>query len=162
MEWIEGLAPWEIFFTGTTYYSASNASLQRTFEGFMKRNYPKVSYVYTLEPHSAEGFHVHSLFDEGHDIRWKDFWSKWFKRYGRNRTEPIAHKADVENYVTKYICKTHEQKHRNKNAEIWWNVHLSQYRKRMKRIVTNGSSRRTGTRKEELWPKDTGLQMGFG
>ena len=145
IEWIDGLAPWETFFTGTTRYAASNRSLQKTYERFMKHNYPKVSYVYTLEPHSAEGFHVHAMFDEGHDIRWKGFWKKWFDRYGRAKTEPMRHKADVASYVTKYICKTHETKTHNTKEEIWWDVHLTKYRQHMKPTVMNGSSQRIGT-----------------
>ena len=150
--WLDSLAPWEIFFTGTTRYAASNRSLQRTFEGFMKRNYKHVSYIYSLEPHMDSGFHVHAMFDEGHRIKWKEFWGQWFERYGRNRTEPITHKADVESYVTKYVMKAQDQVHRNKNEEIWWNVNLSRYRKRMRNdhTKTRGYSPHTGKRDESL------------
>lgn len=159
--WIDGLAPWETFFTGTTRYCASNRSLQKTYERFMKNNYPQISYVYTLEPHSVAGFHVHAMFDEGHDVKWRDFWALWFERYGRAKTEPMNHKADVASYVTKYICKSHGIKKRNWQEEIWWNVHLTQYRKRMRPTVNNGSSQHI-ERRAESWPKPTGYQMAFG
>ena len=87
VSWLDNLAPWEIFFTGTvrpneffhrdgtedkSYISVK--SLQKGYEHFMRKNYPETSHVYVLEPHAglATGFHVHAMFDAGHDIWWKD------------------------------------------------------------------------------------------
>jgi len=141
VDWLHGLAPWEIFFTGTTRYAAGCASLQRSFVRFMGKEYRDVSYVYTLEPHSSSGFHVHSMFDQGHDIKWTEFWAKWFERFGRNRTEPIIHAADVESYVLKYVAKGWEDekreemvgdkwKERHHGKQVWWDVKLSAFRRR--------------------------------
>ena len=128
----------------------------------MKRNYRDVSYVYTLEPHADHGFHVHAMFDSGHDIKWKEFWKEWYERYGRNRTEPILHKADVESYVTKYICKTHRQVHREKNKEIWWNVKLSKYRERMRKLTAKSGSSRPVDKRAESCAKVSELPMVSG
>ena len=135
--WLDSLAPWEIFFTGTTRYAASSRSLKKSYEGFMKRNYRSISYVYSLEPHSVEGFHVHSMFDKQTHVNWKQFWAKWFKRYGRARTEPIRHQANVGSYVTKYIMKgwnaDREEmvgdipRDRNERNDVWWDVKISQH-----------------------------------
>lgn len=157
VSWLDSLAPWEIFFTGTvrpklivhrdgtpdkSYISVK--SLQKGYESFMRKNYPAISHVYVLEPHAgdATGFHVHAMFDTGHDIWWKDFWEKWFERFGRNDTQPIKHKADVESYVTKYVMKYHDRKSTRQLKEIWWNVKLSKYRKHLLRQATldSGSS----------------------
>ena len=176
VRWLDSLAPWEIFFTGTVRPKEiihrdgtpdksfiSLKSLQKGYESFMRKNYPAISHVYALEPFggwSGHGFHVHAMFDAGHNIWWKDFWGKWFERFGRNDTTPIKHKADVESYVTKYVMKYHDQKDvwpdervvkngrlRGRPAtpqleEIWWNVKLSKYRKHLQRqaMSENGSS----------------------
>ena len=72
-----------------------------------------------------------SLAHRGHDIKWTEFWGKWHKRFGRNRTEPIEHKANVQSYVTKYVMKSQQDKRNNHKEEVWWNVWLSRYRARM-------------------------------
>ena len=129
--WLDGVAPWQTFFTGTTRWQSGNGAMQRAYTRFMAREYPDVSYVYTIEPHHADGFHCHAMFDEGHDIKWTEFWGKWHKRFGRNRTEPIEHKANVQSYVTKYVMKSQQDKRNNHKEEVWWNVWLSRYRARM-------------------------------
>lgn len=133
--WLDSLAPWETFFTGTTRYAASCRSLKNSYERFMKNNYRSLSYVYSLEPHGHGGFHVHSMFDKQTHVNWKQFWEKWYKRYGRARTEPIRHQANVGSYVTKYIMKgwdaSREEmvgdpyRDRNERNEVWWNVKIS-------------------------------------
>ena len=103
----------------------------------MRKHYNAISYVYCLEPHKdiSSGFHVHAMFDEPFALRWKDFWRRWFDRYGRADTTPIRHKADVERYVTKYLTKTWDvnkeemvgdnKVNTNCMEEIWWDVKIS-------------------------------------
>lgn len=148
VKWLDSLAPWKVFFTGSPDFMATKDCLQRCYESFMKKYYPDVSYVYSIEPYVARGwvvqgkfypaFHMHAMFDDGHDIRWKEFWGRWFERYGRARTEPIVHKADVQSYVTKYVMKGHADKTNNSRREIWWNVKLSKYRKHMRKQAQEG------------------------
>ena len=148
VKWLDSLAPWDIFFTSSPKFMATKDCLQTIYECFMKNYYPEVSYVYSIEPYTARGwvhqgkfypaFHLHSMFDAGHDIRWTEFWWRWFERYGRAKTEPIKHKADVQSYVTKYIMKGHSDKTNNSRKEIWWNVKLSKYRKHMKKQALQG------------------------
>jgi hypothetical protein len=127
--WLNSLADWEVFFTGTTAYVASMNSLRKSFERFMYHEYNYVSYIYSLEPHASCGFHVHAMFAESYGLRWRDFWRNWHTRYGRNRTEPIKHKADVNKYVSKYVIKEwgfkgDDRSQANTGREIWWNVKL--------------------------------------
>tara|TARA_Y100001934_G_C12111345_1_gene658686 strand:- start:117 stop:602 length:486 start_codon:yes stop_codon:yes gene_type:complete len=135
VRWLDGLADWEVFFTGTTRYSASRLSLKRSYERFMKNNYRHISYVYTLEQFGHGGFHVHSLFTQPFGMDWKKFWRRWFDQYGRARTEPIRHKADVQLYVCKYVTKAWDhnreelvgdppRSYKERN-EIWWDVKLA-------------------------------------
>tara|TARA_Y100000588_G_scaffold5882_1_gene7126 strand:- start:69 stop:539 length:471 start_codon:yes stop_codon:yes gene_type:complete len=130
VRWLDGLAEWEVFFTGTTRYNASCRSLKKSYERFMKNNYPHISYVYSLEPHSDAGFHVHTLFTQPLGMDWKKFWQRWYDQYGRARTEPIRHKADVQMYVAKYVTKEWNRDLDDKKTvchwnEIWWDVKLT-------------------------------------
>ena len=145
IQWMDTLAPWETFFTGTTQWRSSSKCLQRVYESFMKKYYPGVSYVYSLEPHKTRGwvrhgdfypaFHMHSMFDGGHAIEWTKFFERWFGKYGRCSTEPIRHKANVQTYVSKYIMKEQEDESNNQLKELWWDVRLSKYRKHQLGIV---------------------------
>jgi hypothetical protein len=165
VSWLDNLAPWEIFFTGTvrpneffhrdgtedkSYISVK--SLQKGYEHFMRKNYPEISHVYVLEPHAglATGFHVHAMFDAGHDIWWKDFWGKWKERFGRNETQPIRHKADVQSYVTKYVMKYHDKSSTRQLEEVWWNVKLSKYRQHMKQSGLSGSGTKAAGSKRRV------------
>lgn len=138
IHWLDELANWDVFFTGTTRYPAAAYSLKKSFESFMRRHYRSISYVYTCEPHKNHGFHVHAMFDQPYELRWKTFWRRWFDQYGRADTTPIRHKANVESYVTKYVCKAWDYENEqqvgdpwrdpnHKNA-IWWNVKLAHQR----------------------------------
>ena len=151
VEWLDNLAPWETFFTSSPKYDVTSKGMVGMFEKFMKRkDYKHVSYVYSVEPYKGRGWHtmedftpavhLHAMFDAGHNIKWTKFWGEWFKKYGRASTEPIAHKADVESYVSKYIMKEQElgATAKNEGREIWWNVKLSRYRERMARIGRRG------------------------
>lgn len=148
INWMDSLCPWETFFTGTTTWKSSAECLKRCYEGFMKKHYPAISYAYCLEPFKTRGwvtngmfnpaFHMHAMFDAGHDISWKEFWATWFKKYGRCKTEPIRHKADVQSYVTKYLMKSQDDKTNIGRNEIWWDVKLSKYRKHMRKQAQEG------------------------
>ena len=136
ISWLDSQADWDVFFTGTTRYMATCRSMRKSFEGFMRRNYKAVSYVYTLEPHVDTGFHVHAMFDEPYVLRWKTFWARWYERYGRARTDPIRSKANVALYVTKYLTKEWDvnqeellgdpKVNTDGRKEIWWNVKLTE------------------------------------
>ncbi len=136
VHWLDSLARWDVFFTGTTRWEASCRSLKKSYEGFMAKEYGSISYVYSLEPHENHGFHVHAMFEEPFKVDWKGYWAKWFKRFGRMRTEPIKRQADVELYVTKYVIKGWEQQREemvgdpwrdtNERNEVWWDVKISQ------------------------------------
>lgn len=136
ISWLDSLARWDVFFTGTTHYEASCRSLKRSFERFMRLHYNSISYVYALEPHKHTGFHVHAMFDSPYVINWKTFWRRWFDRYGRARTEPMRHKANVERYVTKYLTKGWSEsgrdecvgdpvRNRDHTQGVWWDVKIS-------------------------------------
>ena len=109
-------------------------SLRKSFERFMRETAAGISYVYSLEPHKDAGFHVHAMFAETYGVEkkfWNSFWKKWFNRYGRNRTEPILHEANVYKYVSKYVIKewgfkNDKRRTVSKEEEIWWNVKLAQ------------------------------------
>ncbi len=137
--WLDSLADWDVFFTGTTRYRASCRSLKKSFERFMSNNYSDISYVYSLEPHGHGGFHVHSMFDSPYVIRWRDFWQKWYARYGRAKTEPMRHKADCELYVAKYVIKQWGNDNQcttiNKDKEIWWDVQIKNRNFKRKRSL---------------------------
>lgn len=120
-EWVSGLAPWELAFTGTWRWEASVASAQRGFERWMKREAPDVSYFYALERNpSRDGFHVHSLWSNTAGIYRRCLWQRWFDRFGRNKLEPIRNRVEAEEYLTKYVTKEVTWEERG-----WWNVHLA-------------------------------------
>ena len=149
-DWIAGLANWETFFTGTVapnYYTRKDGtkdysmiscrSLQKGYEHFMKKEFKGISYVVAYEPHKdGHGFHCHSLLADVYGMRYKNgtMWTKWKKRFGRNKTEGIEHPANVRSYVSKYITKEWNQNQKeettwpyqprgiNHMKEIWWDV----------------------------------------
>lgn len=154
--WMDGLADWKVFFTASPAHDVGCRAMVSMYEKFMSKHYPNVSYVYSIEPYKGRGWHtmedfypavhMHAMFDGGHDIRWKDFWDKWFKLYGRAKTEPIRHKADVATYVSEYILKEQGDESGNERKELWWDVKLSRLRKRERGIIGSGLSRRTDQR----------------
>ena len=163
VSWLDEIAPWETFFTASPIRRMGTKALVNTFERFMAKNYKNVSYAYSIEPYTTRGWvrygefypamHMHAMFDAGHDIKWTKFWEKWYGLYGRCKTEPIRHPADVESYVAKYMMKHQHDKYNNERKEIWWDVHLSKYRKRMNGINRNGSSPR-GERRDGFGVRD--------
>ena len=146
--WLDGLANWETFFTGTVapnWYRRKDGtrdmsfitcrSLQKGFEHFMKQSFKGVSYVVAYEPHKYAGFHCHALLSDAYGMRYKNgtMFTKWLERFGRNRTEGIEHPANVRSYVSKYITKEWDErepvfpakvKPLNHQEEIWWDVKI--------------------------------------
>jgi hypothetical protein len=132
--WLRNLADWDVFFTGTTRYEATCRSIRKSFERLMRDHYRSISYVYVCEPHKGCGFHVHAMFDQPYVINWKTFWQRWYDQYGRARTEPIRHKADVADYHAKYLTKTwgngrevfgEPKPSSNHFDEIWWDCKIA-------------------------------------
>ena len=149
VDWIDTLAPWKTFFTGTVapnYFThrdgtrdfsmISCRSLQKAYKDFMRKHFKGISYVVAYEPHrDGHGFHCHSLLADAYGMRYKNgyMFTKWKERFGRNKTEGIEHPANVRSYVSKYITKEWKQNPReplfpqqrtgiNHMKEIWWDV----------------------------------------
>jgi len=112
-EWVQGLASWDIFFTGTFRWTCSEASAQRIFERWVGKVQPGVPTLYGLDPNPSGdgGHHVHGLLASSDAYR-KALWEDWFNRYGRARLEPIANIGGVSGYVAKYPL----------TGARWWNV----------------------------------------
>jgi hypothetical protein len=138
--WVDSLAQWSTFFTGTTYYPASQRSMGRSFKAFMRKNYPSISYVYALEPHAdiESGFHVHAMFANSFHVQWKTFWKRWFDKFGFNQTTPIQSKPNVVSYITKYVIKQWNREYNPRvckmtvSREVWWDVHLPRHQSKLK------------------------------
>ena len=161
VDWLESLANWETFFTGTVapnWYRRKDGtrdmsfitcqSLRKGFEHFMRTNFKGISYVVAYEPHKHAGFHCHALFSDAYGMRYKNgsVFTKWLERFGRNRTEGIERPANVRSYVSKYITKEwdrkeHECKTVNHREEIWWDVKI-----KAQKEFPNGISRTTRKR----------------
>jgi len=114
-DWVQTIAPWEVFVTMTYRWEASPRSAAKCFEKFMSREMRGVSYLYVVgrDPDGC-GNHIHGLWcDCGERLR-SDIWQKWFNRYGINRIEPIKSPLDVADYCTKHL-----------NEEtLEWNIRL--------------------------------------
>jgi len=116
--WIEGMAAWEVMFTGTYRWQSSLDSTRRTFEKFMRVKFPHLSFFYCVEGNPCrDGFHVHAIWADCKGVFRKEAWAEWFKRYGRARIEPVRKREDVCAYASKYLCK-------GRGDSCWWNVKL--------------------------------------
>ena len=119
-EWVYGLAPWSLFFTGTFRGEYTEGAAQRAFERFTKKHYPKLTYFYSLERNPWRlGHHVHVLIADCVGTNRKEFWEKWFHQYGRNKLEPINSREDVSNYCSKHLAG-----YLTKSGG-WWNYRLA-------------------------------------
>ena len=113
--WVNKLANWNAFFTGTFRGEYSVESARKSFEKTMAKWLPGRNYFYAIEAHPCRGSaHVHAVIEMSKLDRRKDFWGKWFERYGRNRLEPIKSSLDTAAYCAKYIGK----------APLWWNTKI--------------------------------------
>lgn len=124
-EWVQSLAPWSTFFTGTfrnmevsrggfTYdVGYSEASAGKSFERWMKRRLPGVRGFYGVDPNpSRDGHHIHGLLELSSDVRRKELWADWWERYGTNRIEPIEAIGGCSGYCAKYPL----------SGSRWWNL----------------------------------------
>ena len=119
-DFMNGLAPWQVFFTGTFKGSFSEQQTQRAFEKFMQRMYSEVTYFYVIEHNpSREGHHVHALMYSGEPI-WRDSMnSAWFGRFGYAKVEKINSLEDVTRYCTKHVSN-----YLTKGGG-WWNYKIN-------------------------------------
>jgi hypothetical protein len=112
---VEDLARWQVYFTGTFVFECRQDSARRCYEKFMERGLPSVTYFYALEL-NGHGWHVHALWSGTDQVFRRDVWAKWFDRYGINRILPIRQRASdgftVAKYCAKYLCK----------EGAWWNT----------------------------------------
>jgi hypothetical protein len=105
-DWVDKLAPWQVFATLTFVWPVSQDSARRLFERFMRKNHPDVAYFYALEKNpSREGHHVHGVMWRKEIPHLKDWWKLWFEKFGRCRYEFLESREDVVNYVSKYVTK---------------------------------------------------------
>jgi hypothetical protein len=85
------------------------------FERFMAKRYNRLTYFYAIEENpSRDGHHIHALFADCKELYRKAMWEQWFKRFGRNKVEPVKGLSDVVDYCSKYVTK----------EGAWWNVKL--------------------------------------
>jgi hypothetical protein len=118
-DWVHSLAPWQVISHLTFRWEASIWSASRCYEKFMRTELRGVSYFYALEPNPGrDGYHAHALWVDCKNLRRSDIWRTWFKRYGRNRIEPVNSRDDVSDYCAKYVTK----------EGSWWNVKLLSHR----------------------------------
>jgi len=127
--WVSSLAPWQVVahltWRDRVGYDGiargiSVDSAAKSYEGFMRRQLPHLSYFYSVEPNpSRYGTHVHALWADARGVYRKEAWASWFKRFGRARIEPVRTIDDVSNYLSKYVTKT---------DGTWWNCKLQWHR----------------------------------
>lgn len=127
--WVSSLAPWQVICHLTwrdrvgddgVARGISVESAARSYEGFMRRSYPHLSYFYAVEPNPSRfGTHVHALWADARGVYRKEAWASWFKRFGRARIEPVRSFEDVSGYCSKYVTKA---------GGVWWNVKLQWHR----------------------------------
>lgn len=119
-DFMHGLAPWQVFFTGTFKGEFTESQTQRAFEKFMQRNYSEITYFYVIEHNpSREGHHVHAVMYSGEPI-WRDSLnSAWFSRFGFAKVEKINSRSDVERY-----CSKHVNNYLTKGGG-WWNYKVN-------------------------------------
>jgi len=113
--WVIRLANWKVIAHHTFTWEAKLFSAKRSYELFMNRECPEVSYFYAVEQNpSRDGHHVHALWSGCEAVHRSGIWKRWKKRYGRNRIEPVNSVNDVSAYCAKYVTK----------EGAWWNVKI--------------------------------------
>jgi len=131
--WVSTLAPWQIVAHLTWRdrvgldgigRGISAMSAAKSYEGFMRRQLPHVTYFYAVEPNpSRYGTHVHALWADAGGVYRKEAWASWFKRFGRARIEPVRNCDDVSRYLSKYVTKRADQVN-----GVWWHFKLQWHR----------------------------------
>lgn len=119
VDWVTGLADWEIFFTGTYRGEFSEEASRKSFEKWAEIEIPEYSYLYSIERNpSRHGHHVHAIFADCDGIHRKTVWKKWFDRYGRAKVEQIRSREEAVSYVSKHVVG-YMLKHGG-----WWNLKI--------------------------------------
>ena len=119
VDWICTLADWNTFHTGTFEGEFSEWSAHRAFERWCRRMIPDRPWFYVTEPNNHRaGHHIHTLMDLG-NARRKPLWSDWFRRYGRNKVEPVKSRDDVAGYLSKHAASYLVK------GTGWFNVNIS-------------------------------------
>lgn len=131
--WVSSLAPWQIVAhltwrdrigTDGIARGISSMSAAKSYEGFMRRQLPHLSYFYAVEPNPTRyGTHVHALWADSRSVYRKEAWASWFKRFGRAKIEPVRNFDDVSSYLSKYVTKRADEVN-----GVWWNVKLQWHR----------------------------------
>lgn len=124
-EWVQGLAPWNTFFTGTfravevsrggftVAVGKSEPSASRCFKRFVARQVPGARAFYGIDPNPArDGHHVHGLMVLPASQRRKELWKAWYDKHGVNRIEPIKAIGGVSGYCAKYPL----------SGARWWDI----------------------------------------
>ena len=128
--WVSSLAPWQVVAHLTwrdrigddgIARGISVDSAAKSYEKFMRKELPQLSYFYAVEPNpSRYGTHIHAMWADAGGVYRKEVWAAWFKRFGRARIEPVNSINDVSGYLSKYVTKGH----------VWWNCKLQWHRVR--------------------------------
>jgi hypothetical protein len=114
-DWVQSVAPWEIFVTMTYRWEASSGSAAKCFEKFMRQEMRGISYFYVVEQNpDGVGHHVHAVWCDCGDRLRTEIWQKWYERYGINRIEPIHSRENVTDYCAKHVTK----------ETLHWNIRL--------------------------------------
>lgn len=129
VNWVQQLAPWEVFCTYTWRHKVPYDnrpwiqdkleprgvglwSAMRHVEEF--HHLPElrgVSFFTAIEHHKSGEIHAHEMWADCKGVRRSHMWQQWYLSHGRNRIEPIKSAEDVHRYCSKYIMK--------EGAE-WW------------------------------------------
>jgi len=106
---------WWSTWTFDREYSAMSAS--KAWVRFMSLVNPEACYLYVVEANRwREGTHVHAVVGNVRNLRRKDIWQRWFKRYGRCHIVPFKQGQTgwCGRYVAKYMCK----------GLCWWDISI--------------------------------------
>jgi hypothetical protein len=102
--WVTSLAPWDVYFTNTFRWPASEDSARRLWERWIRCQQPGVPCFYGIDPNPSGdgGHHIHALLASTGGVYRKDVWRAWYVRYGVSRVVPIETIGGVSGYIAKY------------------------------------------------------------
>ena len=116
-DWVQGLAPWDTYFTNTFRWAVSEDSARRIFERWIAKKQPRVPVFYGIDPNPSGdgGHHVHALLAATGGCYRRQAWADWYqdgKGYGTARIVPVESIGGVSGYIAKYPL----------SGARWWNV----------------------------------------